>query len=51
MILRALALAVLLAACSPGETPEQKAAARVAKWLAYSFCGCPLWPRTQRHSQ
>jgi len=29
---RALALAVLLlAACSPGETPEQKAAARVAK--------------------
>ena len=28
---RALVLAVLLAACSPGETPEQKAAARVAK--------------------
>jgi hypothetical protein len=31
MIRRALLLAVLLAACSPGETPEQQATARLAK--------------------
>jgi hypothetical protein len=31
MIRRALVVALLLTACSPGETPEQKVAARIAK--------------------